>query len=71
MKLDFFLNLIVWYKLGFVVLTWTHGINLETCYREGLKVYIDLESWYRLGLMVWNWLHDIEKDSWYRLKIMV
>ena len=30
-KLDFFLNLIVWYKLGFTVLTWTHGVDLKLC----------------------------------------
>ena len=35
--MDFFLNPIVWYGLEFMVLTWTHGINLD--------------SWYRLGLM--------------------
>ena len=27
-KMDYFLNVIVWYKLGFMFLTWTHGIDL-------------------------------------------
>ena len=56
-KLDFFLNLEVWYKLGFMVLTWTHGIDLETWYREGLKVE--------------TWSHGIELDSWYRIGYMI
>ena len=35
-----------------MVLTWTHGI--------------DMDSWYRHGLMVLTWTHGIDKDSWYR-----
>ena len=31
--MDFVLSLIVWGKLGFMVLTWTNGIDLETWYR--------------------------------------
>ena len=33
LKLDFFPNPIVWFNLGFMVLTWTHGIDLETWYQ--------------------------------------
>ena len=74
-KLDFFLNLIVWYKLGFMVLTWTSGIDLDSWYR-GLKVQtwtygIDMDSWYIHGLMVQTWTHGIDKDSWYRYRLMV
>ena len=58
LKLDYFLNLIVFYELGFIVLTWTHGIDLDSWYRR-LKVKtwtygIDMDSWYRHGLMVYT-----------------
>ena len=51
-----------------VVITWIHGIDLDSCYRLGHMVErttqgMDLESWYRLGLMVNNCIHDIEKHS--------
>ena len=56
-KLDFFLNIIVWHKLGFMELTWTQSIDFETWYREGLKVetwshVINLELWYGLWVMI-------------------
>ena len=72
LKLDFFpspiLQAIVWFNLGFMVLTLTHGIDLQTWYRA-FKVQtwnhgIDLD-------LVQNWIHDIQKDSWYKLKLMV
>ena len=75
-KLNFFLNLIVWYKFGFMVLTWTHGMDLETWYREGLKVQtwsygIDLDLWYRIGYIIQRRTHGIDLNSWYRLELLV
>ena len=46
--MDVFLNQRVWYKLGIMAMTWTHGIELET--------------WY-LGLKVYTWTHGIELDT--------
>ena len=36
-KLDFVLSLIVWYRLGFMVLTLTHGIDFDSFYELRLK----------------------------------
>ena len=59
------MSCVMWFKLRFMVLTWAHGVDLDTWYREGLNVQtsshgIDLDSGYRQ-----NQIHDIEKDSWY------
>ena len=47
MKLDFFLNLIVWYRLGFMVLTFTHGIDFDSWYKIRLKALAGGQS--RIG----------------------
>ena len=46
-KLEFFPNLIVWYKLGFMVLAKTHGMDIP--YGIDNTHGIDLNSWYSIG----------------------
>ena len=52
--------------------TWTHGIDMESCYRHGLMIKtwtlgIDMDSLYRHGLMAMTWTHGIDMDSWSEL----
>ena len=61
-----------WYKIKFMVQTWTHGINKDSLYRLRLMVQtwingIDKDSWYRLGLMVQTRTNGIDLDSWYSI----
>ena len=46
-----------WYRQGFIVKTWAHGI--------------DMDSWYWQGLMVWTYgndnTHGIDLNSWYSI----
>ena len=51
----------------------THGINMDSCNWQRIKVYtwshgIDRYSWYRHELMVQTQTHGIDSDSWYRLQ---
>ena len=79
MKLEFFLTLML--QCG-INLTWTHGIDLQTWCREGLKEQtwshgIGLDSWYRTQQMIQRrthciyLTHGIDLDSWYRQVLII
>ena len=65
-----------WYRHGLMVLTKTHGIDIDSWYSQGLMVLtqthgIDLDLLFRHGLMVQTWTYGIGKDSWYGHRLMV
>ena len=47
-----------------MVETWILGVNIDSWYRDGLKVYTwthgtDVDSWYTSRLIVYTWMHGI------------